>query len=166
METTMKEMPSCETDAEPTHNLAPAASLLEREDFSAVEQRLAAKFGIHSEFVRVPALSKMLSLSANAIYTQMHRGTFPLPHKKLGNVVVVRFHDFVNWYCFGWHEPSDAGHRAIAPHEENAAVLANVDFGINSSDCLPSAFTLGDDDGSFERYKKSVIARIKSKRKP
>lgn len=66
---------------------------------AATHQRLSTKFAINSEFVRVPLLSKVLGISSNAIYAQMRNGSFPIAHRRVGNVVVVKFPDLVDWYC-------------------------------------------------------------------
>lgn len=70
-----------------------------KDERDAARQLLADKFSIASAFVRVPVLSKILSVSSNAIYAQMRSGTFPVAHKRVGHVVVVKFEDLVDWYC-------------------------------------------------------------------
>ena len=85
--------------------LSPADSEPGTERRIAAKHRLATKYGIAAEFVRVPTLSKILSISANAIYAQMSNGAFPVAHKKVGSVVVVLFDDFVEWYCSEGVEP-------------------------------------------------------------
>ena len=159
----MEQMPLYKTGAERRNDLAATVPPQVCEGFEVAEQRLAEKFGIASEFIRVPTLSKMLSLSANAIYTQMRNGSFPIPHKKVGNVVVVRFHDFVHWYCADWHMPAAAVPFDDAGPEENVADSASIPPLANAADTRPLAFTLGRDDESFELYRKNLIARIKAK---
>jgi predicted DNA-binding transcriptional regulator AlpA len=100
------------------------------------KQRLASKFGIDAEFLRVPMLSKMLSISANAIYAQMSSGTFPVAHKKVGNVVLVRFDDFINWYCTdgvsGGHAPTRRKPASQPACVESASVWGQPPVSIDS----------------------------------
>lgn len=63
------------------------------------EERLAAKFRIDSEFVRVPTLAKIMAMSSNSIYVQMRNGSFPIEHRRVGHVVLVKLADLARWYC-------------------------------------------------------------------
>ena len=66
---------------------------------AAARKKLAARFGIESEFVRVPLLSKVIGLSTVAIYEAMREGRFFLPHRMLLSSPAVKFDDLVKWYC-------------------------------------------------------------------
>lgn len=70
--------------------------------------RLASQFGIKAAFLRVNDLAAMLSISGNAVRCQIRDGRFPMPHRRIDNVVVVRFDDFVDWYCAAPAPPSVA----------------------------------------------------------
>ena len=59
--------------------------------------RVAARLGVHGDFIRMPELSKALGVSRNAIYWQMRLGTFPIPHRRVGNLVVVKLDDYIAW---------------------------------------------------------------------
>lgn len=84
--------------------------------------KLTKQFSLSSAFVRVPKLSKMLSITATSIHSQMRSGIFPMPHRRVGNVIVVRIEDFVEWYCFG--ESVAAGRReARHEHEPDPATF-------------------------------------------
>lgn len=61
--------------------------------------RAAARLGITSPFLRVGEIAKILSLSANAARDQMREGRFPIPHRRLGKVLIVKLDDFLDWYC-------------------------------------------------------------------
>jgi predicted DNA-binding transcriptional regulator AlpA len=64
----------------------------------AVKAAHAARIGTRGEFVRVPQLSKVLGISANSIHAQMRLGTFPMPHRRIGNVIVVKLDHYVDWF--------------------------------------------------------------------
>lgn len=125
--------------------------------------RLTTKFDIKSEFVRVPVLSKILSMSSNAIYAQMRNGSFPIAHKKVGNVVLVRVIDFVDWYCTHEtrHELSEV--CPASPHP-----LPLTDFESNRSEtAIPAHSKILREAETpkerSERIKNEVIAAIKSR---
>ena len=64
----------------------------------ADRQELAARLGVQGDFARVPQLARALGISANSIYAQMRLGTFPMPHRRVGNVVVVKLDDYMDWF--------------------------------------------------------------------
>ena len=104
------------------------------------KRRLAAQLGITAEFVRVPMLSKMLGISANSIYAQMSSGTFPMPHRKVGNVVLVLFDDFVDWYgakAVGGPSPrSIRPARPLDPPPQPAATAIAGTVTVDAADVL------------------------------
>ena len=125
--------------------------------------RLAKKFKILSEFVRVPILSKMLGISSNAIYSQMRKGTFPVSHRRAGNVVLVRFSDFVDWYLVDQDSPvkSPSVTKLNQPPEffTTSEPSACDDNGFH-------LFTRAETrDERYQRIKQEVIAGMKAKRR-
>lgn len=50
------------------------------------------------DFFRVPQLSRMLGISSNSIHAQMRLGIFPIAHRRVGNVIVVRRVDYQAWF--------------------------------------------------------------------
>lgn len=80
---------------------------------------MAARLDVHGDFVHVPQLSRALGISSTTIYAQMRRGNFPMPHRKVGNVCVVRLDDYVRWF------ESDAGATQAGP-SATAQPLANA----------------------------------------
>lgn len=60
-------------------------------------ERLAVRYGIHSEFVRVPTLARILGLAAPTIYEAMRDGRFFMPHRLLGSAPAVRLDDLAEW---------------------------------------------------------------------
>ena len=85
------------------------------EDFAADDRWIAnreataARLGVHGDFVHVPQLARALGLSSTTIYAQMRRGNFPMPHRKVGNVCMVKLDDYVRWF-----EAAEASIRAPA----------------------------------------------------
>ena len=59
--------------------------------------RVASRLGVDGDFMRIPQLSRALGVSANAIYWQMRLGTFPIAHRRVGNLVVVKLDDYIAW---------------------------------------------------------------------
>ena len=59
---------------------------------------IAARLGVKGDFIRVSQLAKALGISATSIQSQIRRGNFPIPHRKVGNVVLVKLDDYVRWF--------------------------------------------------------------------
>ena len=59
---------------------------------------IAARLGVKGDFIRVPQLAKALGISSTSIHAQMRRGNFPVPYRKVGNVVLVKLDDYVQWF--------------------------------------------------------------------
>ena len=59
---------------------------------------IAARLGVKGDFIRVPQLAKVLGISATSIHSQIRRGNFPIPHRKVGNVILVKLDDYVRWF--------------------------------------------------------------------
>lgn len=72
-------------------------------DRERVRSELSAQFSITSVFLRVSQMSKMIGLSSTSILAQMREGRFPVEHRRVGNVVLVKFEAFVDWYCASDH---------------------------------------------------------------
>lgn len=72
--------------------------------------------GASSAFLRVNAVAKALGLSSTSIHSQIRQGRFPIPHRRVGHAVLVKFEDLVAWYCANERPPSpDAGAAARGP---------------------------------------------------
>lgn len=70
-------------------------------DFANAKLSISIQFGIKSAFVRVADLSKMLGIPSNTIHALIRQHRFPIPHRQVGSVVLVKFDDYVAWYCQG-----------------------------------------------------------------
>ena len=86
---------------------------------AAVDQQaeidaMASRLGVDGDFVRVPQLAKALGISSTSIHAQMRRGTFPMPHRRVGNVIVVKLVDYVRWF-------HDEPRRVVAPEPPAAS---------------------------------------------
>lgn len=129
------------------------------------QRRLATRFGINSEFVRVPDLSKILGISSNAIYSQMRNRTFPVAHKRVGNVVLVKFIDFVDWYC----AEGIPGCANLAPSPRSHPTLPAIPlFDVDVSAIAIDAQLIKRAETPKERsarIKQVVIAGMKAKRR-
>lgn len=66
---------------------------------------MAARLGVHGDFVHVPQLARALGMSSTTIYAQMRRGDFPIPHRRIGSVLVVKLDDYVLWFEQAKPEP-------------------------------------------------------------
>ena len=69
--------------------------------FDAAKLSLSVHYGINSAFVRVSKLSEMMGLPANSIRAAMRGGSFPIARHQVGKIALVKFDDFVRWYCEG-----------------------------------------------------------------
>lgn len=58
---------------------------------------VAARLGVHGDFMRVPALARALGISQNTVHAQMRSGAFPIPHRRVGNVIVIKLDDYIAW---------------------------------------------------------------------
>ena len=69
-------------------------------DAGWIERRtaMAARLGVHGDFIHVPQLARALDISATTIRAQMRRGIFPMPHRKIGSVCVVKLDDYILWF--------------------------------------------------------------------
>lgn len=73
-------------------------------DVSSNERRanlkamVAARLGVKGEFIRVPQLAKALGISSTSIHSQMRRGRFPILHRRVGNVILVKLDDYLSWF--------------------------------------------------------------------
>lgn len=70
-------------------------------EFDAAKLSLSVQFGVASAFVRVSKLSEMMGLPANSIRAAMRGGSFPIARHRVGKIALVKFDDFVRWYCEG-----------------------------------------------------------------
>lgn len=67
--------------------------------WKAARAALESRYQIDSAFLRVGDLSRMMGIAGNSVRCQIREGRFPIAHRRIGNVVVVKFDDFVDWYC-------------------------------------------------------------------
>jgi hypothetical protein len=59
---------------------------------------VAARLGVKGEFIRVPQLAKALGISSTSIHSQIRRGKFPILHRRVGNVILVKLDDYLSWF--------------------------------------------------------------------
>ena len=69
--------------------------------FAAAKLSLSAQFGVASAFVRVSKLAEMMGLPGNSIRAAIRGGSFPIARHRVGKIALVKFDDFVRWYCEG-----------------------------------------------------------------
>lgn len=107
-------------DSKQTVSFLAPGSILDRES-------VAARLGIKGDFVRVPQLARALGICSNSIHAQIRSGVFPLPHRRIGRVIVVSLDDYVEWLirpCPAGaplaFESADAARRAEAARRESA----------------------------------------------
>lgn len=63
-----------------------------------LENAMRSRLGVKGDFIRVRQLAKALGISGTSIHSQIRRGTFPIPHRRVGNVVLVRLSDYMMWF--------------------------------------------------------------------
>ena len=61
-------------------------------------EAIAARLGAEGDFLRVPQLAKALGISAKSLHAQMRAGSFPMPHRRVGRVIVVKLDHYVDWF--------------------------------------------------------------------
>jgi len=76
---------------------------------------VAARLGVKGDFIRVPQLAKALGISTASIHAQMRSGRFPISHRRVGNIILVKLDDYVRWFI---NEAMDAGSRKASPSPE------------------------------------------------
>jgi len=100
-------------DPEPSTTSSPPLS--EPLEFSACMEAahaaLVAQYRITSLFLKVGQVAGMLGLSTTAIHAQIREGRFPIAHRRVGNVIMVKLTDFVGWYC------ADASETVASPSQ-------------------------------------------------
>lgn len=67
----------------------------------AARRMLEQKYQIQSEFLRVNDLAKLIGIAGTSVRVQISEGRFPIAHRKVGNVIVVKVDDYVEWHCAG-----------------------------------------------------------------
>lgn len=123
--------------------------------------RLSKQFGIESDFVRVPILSKILGISSNAIYSQMSRGTFPIVNRRVGNVVLIPFADLLDWYCSVPACPhQQVPEGALQPVVE---IFTDLQQSFPLETVAPARRFVETREERYQRIKQEVIAEIKAK---
>jgi predicted DNA-binding transcriptional regulator AlpA len=71
-------------------------------------------------FMRVAELSKMLGIAENSIRSQMRLGTFPVPHRSVGGLIVVKRCDYLAWFNSRSQDcQAGVNARAAAPTSRN-----------------------------------------------
>ena len=66
--------------------------------WTELKAAVAARLGVAGDFIRVPQLAKALGISSTSIHAQMRRGIFPIFHRRVGNVILVKLDDYVRWF--------------------------------------------------------------------
>jgi len=99
----------------------------------------AARLGVHGDFVHVPQLARALGISSTTIYTQMRRGNFPMPHRKVGNVCMVKLDDYVRWFETGAGVAHGAEPDAATPLADAAACEPEPAMAISPPSSKPKA---------------------------
>jgi len=82
--------------ATPVNASPSSTSAPERE---AIRADLVLKYGVTSFFVRVKVIAEVMGLSATSIHALIRQERFPLPHRRVGKVVLVHFESLVDWCC-------------------------------------------------------------------
>jgi predicted DNA-binding transcriptional regulator AlpA len=75
---------------------------------------MRSRLGVVADFVRVPQLAAALGISSTSIHAQMRRGNFPIAHRRVGNVIVVKLEDYVRWFDGTAGEPAPVKAAPIA----------------------------------------------------
>ncbi len=88
---------------------------------------------LRCEFLRVPQLSALLGISANSIHSQMRLGIFPIPHRRIGNVIVVKKADYQNWF------DSEHGQRQRPPRARAGRPAPRTSSAAGEERMLPPA---------------------------
>ena len=96
-------------DSEPHSVLSEPLAVSAR--MEAARAALAAQYRITSLFLKVGQVAGMLGLSTTAIHAQIREGRFPIAHRRVGNVIMVKLTDFVGWYC------ADASEAVASPSQ-------------------------------------------------
>lgn len=111
-------------------------------DFANAKLSISTQFGISSAFIRVADLSKMLGIPGNSIHALIRRHRFPMPHRQVGCVVLVKFDDYVAWYCKGNAFPCMPATKEVKkPAPEIVEELVEPPMEImRNEDCVPVAF--------------------------
>ncbi|MFM0298714.1 hypothetical protein PQQ99_01115 [Paraburkholderia sediminicola] len=108
-----------------------AQSAIERARAEAREELV--RHGIHSMFVRVRDLSRLLGLPQSTIYAAIREGRFFLPHRMMLASPVVHIEDLVDWICnnqtsalkvIDTNPPSMSAASETATHVPRAAPLS------------------------------------------
>lgn len=125
---------------------------------------LARSCGASSAFVRISAVAKALGISSTSIHSQIRQGRFPIPHRRVGHAVLVKFEDLVAWYCESEPPPtSDAlpvrsapkawsATQRTAPSSQDAEAIENLTLFETSAE-------------RSDRIKKSVLAAMERQKR-
>lgn len=119
--------------------------------------------GVSAAFVRVSAVAKALGISSTSIHSQIRQGRFPIPHRRVGHAVLVKFEDLVAWYCANEQAPSDPAPGSIAARTSSAteaAALVRPDE--EAIEDLPLFETSAE---RSDRIKKSVLAAMERQKR-
>ena len=118
---------------------------------------MAARLGVHGDFIHVPQLSRAMGISSTTLHAQMRRGNFPMPHRKVGSVLVVKLDDYVRWFDEG-----DAT-RPAPPTTPANSTDAGAEPAEQSSAIPPSAPIRSSASEDAKRRRCEVTSRIQSK---
>lgn len=92
--------------------------------FASRRAEIAARAGARGDFLRIPQLAAMLCVSAASIHAHMKRGTFPIPHRKVGKASVVKVDDYVRWFHADPPEPPEPTIPGVDPGVARAQAKA------------------------------------------
>jgi hypothetical protein len=123
-------------------------------DFDSAKLLISSQFGIRSAFLRVVDIARIMGIPANTIHALMRRDRFPIAHRRVGSVVVVKVDDLVEWYCTGDAPPAIA-QALVAPSTPpipRQVELMDIEGDEFDDDFAPAA---------FEETSKERAARIK-----
>jgi len=119
------------------------------------ENGMRARLGVTGDFIRVVQLAKALGISSTSIHSQIRRRVFPIPHRRVGNVVLVKLSDYLH---------SQGVATPVKPMLAEAAGTAVPDS-IESADPIePSIDKKRETKAEFKaRINREVLAEMRAK---
>ena len=124
------------------------------------ENGMRARLGVTGDFIRVVQLAKALGISSTSIHSQIRRRVFPIPHRRVGNVVLVKLSDYLHWL----ENASQGVATPVKPMLAEAAGTAVPDS-IESADPIePSIDKKRETKAEFKaRINREVLAEMRAK---
>lgn len=129
----------------------------------------ARKLGICAPFLNVGDLSKLTGLTGAGIRGQMREGRFPIAHRRMGSIILVKSDDFLDWYLsapsevFPERSPLMASLSDFIPRAAASRVFAadSSPLTMPSVNVMPHAETARE---RVARLKQIATQAVKSKR--